>query len=225
MFDAIAARYDLLNRLMSFGMDAGWRRRAARALALEPGAYVLDLATGTGELAIAIASLDRETVVVGLDPSERMRALAEAKLERAGLARRVELVSGDAERLPFLAGSFDAVSIGFGLRNLPDRGRALGEMARVTRPGGRVAVLELSEPRDGLLAPLARLYVHTLVPWLGAALSGAREYRHLARSIAAFPPAAELAELMRASGLEVLEVVRLGFGACQLVVGTPKRRA
>jgi demethylmenaquinone methyltransferase/2-methoxy-6-polyprenyl-1,4-benzoquinol methylase len=143
------------------------------------------------------------------------------KVAAAELARRIELRVGDAEQLPFPDRSFDGVTIAFGIRNVPDRGRALREMARVCRPGGRIAILELSEPGGGVLGALARFHVHTLVPTIGALLSGAREYRYLQQSIAAFPPAAQFAAQMTACGLQVLRVEPLTFGVCHLYVATP----
>jgi len=224
MFDQIAPRYDLLNRLMSFGADGRWRRRTVRALALgdEP-TRVLDLATGTGDLALAIARRHPQATVVGTDPSPGMLEVGRRKAARRGLADRVELHEGDAQAIDAPDASFDGVTIAFGIRNVPDRARALAEMARVVRPGGRVCVLELSEPRRGLIAPFARLHVHHIVPRLGAWLSGAREYRYLQRSIEAFPPPAEFAAMMEAAGLEIVEVRAMSFGACQLFVAA--RRA
>jgi demethylmenaquinone methyltransferase/2-methoxy-6-polyprenyl-1,4-benzoquinol methylase len=221
MFDGIAPRYDLLNRVLSLGIDRGWRRKTARALELGPAAKVLDLATGTADLALAVAEAAPGCHVIGLDPSERMLEVGRQKLERAGKESQIELAIGDAETLAFPDRSFDGVCIAFGIRNVPDRGRALREMARVTRPSGRIAILELSEPDGGWLAPFARFHVHTLVPALGALISGAREYRYLQRSIAAFPPAREFRELMERSGIEVLEVRPLTLGACHLYVGRP----
>jgi demethylmenaquinone methyltransferase/2-methoxy-6-polyprenyl-1,4-benzoquinol methylase len=132
------------------------------------------------------------------------------------------LVEGDAQSLPFPDRSFDGVCIAFGIRNVPDRPKALREMARVTRPGGRIAILELSEPDGGLLAPFARFHVHTLVPTLGALLSGAREYRYLQRSIAAFPKAHDFGQVMTAAGIELVALTPLTFGVCHLYVGTPR---
>jgi demethylmenaquinone methyltransferase/2-methoxy-6-polyprenyl-1,4-benzoquinol methylase len=220
MFDGIAERYDFVNRVISLGIDQGWRRKTVAALELSPGARVLDLATGTGDLALLVARAEPSAQVIGVDPSERMLDVAREKVEKAGLGARVTLSAGNAEQLSFESRSFDGLCIAFGIRNVPDRDRALREMARVTKLGGRVAILELSEPR-GLLGPLARFHVHTVVPWLGALLSGAKEYHYLQRSIAAFPPAEEFAERMRLAGLAVLSVVPLTFGVCHLYVAEP----
>ena len=221
MFDRIAPRYDLMNRLISLGMDQSWRRRLVRSLGLGAGARVLDLATGTADVALAIAGAELTASVVGLDPSPGMLDIGRGKIAAAGLAGRIELVEGGAEALPFADASFDACSMAFGIRNVPDRGRALAEMARVTRPGGRIGILELSEPRSGALAPFARFHIHTLVPSLGALLSGSREYRYLERSIAAFPSPAAFADLMRDVGLVPLETTPLAFGASHLYVAAP----
>lgn len=221
MFDAIAGRYDLLNRIISLGIDQSWRRRTVDALALPRGGRALDLATGTADLAIMIADRAEGSKIVGLDPSTGMLDVGKGKIATLGLQQRIELEVGDAEQIPHGSASFDAVSMAFGIRNVPDRERALREMARVTRPGGRVAILELSEPRGGLLGPLARFHIHTVVPTLGALLSGSREYSYLQASIAAFPPADAFAELMGKAGLGVLEVIPLTFGVAHLYVATP----
>lgn len=225
MFDAIAERYDLVNRVISLGIDQSWRRKTVQALALPPAARVLDLATGTADLALMIATRHPDSEVTGLDVSERMLEVGRQKVDDRRLSARVRLVHGSAEALPFDDATFDGVCIAFGIRNVSDRGLALRELARVTRPGGRVAVLELSEPEGGLLGPLARFHVHSVVPWIGSLLSGAREYRYLERSIAAFPRPSEFAALMRGANLDVLEVESLTFGVAQLFVATPVRQA
>jgi len=221
MFDAIAQRYDLLNRLLSLGIDQRWRRRTVAALGVAGQGNVLDLATGTADLAILIARSAPSATVTGVDPSARMLAVGREKVARQALTGRVTLEEGDAQELPFADATFDAATIAFGIRNVPDRPRGLRELARVTKPGGRVAILELSEPRGGLLGPLARFHVHTVVPWLGSLLSGAKQYRYLQSSIAAFPPADEFAKTMQVAGLRVLEVRSLTFGVAHLYVATP----
>jgi demethylmenaquinone methyltransferase/2-methoxy-6-polyprenyl-1,4-benzoquinol methylase len=241
MFDRIAARYDFVNRVLSLGLDQRWRRRVVRALGLETrkrytrsgdrGLWfgdrprVLDVATGTGDLAIEIARACPGASVIGLDPSAGMLGVAKQKLAKRGLTDRVSLVIGDAQQLPQQNCEIDAATIAFGIRNVPDRGAALRELARVVRPGGRIAVLELAEPRRGVLGAAARLHCHHIVPRIGGWLSGSREYRYLQKSVAAFPPAEEFAELMRQSGLDVLEVTPLTFGVCTLYLATPAEDA
>ncbi len=220
MFDAIAHRYDRLNRILSMGLDGGWRRRAVRAMNLGGGARVLDLATGTADLALEVVRQQPQARVVALDPSAGMLAEGQRKVALAGLEQRVKLDLGSAETLDLDADSFDAVGIAFGIRNVVDRHSALREMARVTRPGGRVVILELSEPR-GLLGAGARFYLHQVVPRVGALLSGHREYRYLQRSIAAFPPPPVFTQHMAAAGLTVLSADALTFGVCHLFVATP----
>lgn len=218
-FDAIAARYDLLNRVLSFGIDRGWRKKTVRALELRDGMRALDLATGTGDLAITTAKTHRGVDVVGIDPSSKMLAIGRDKVRARSLDARVTLLQGDAQTIEQPEASFDAITIAFGIRNVPDRSKALREMVRVGKPGARVAILELGEPRGGIMGPLARFHVHVMVPTIGALLSGAQEYRYLQTSIAAFPPAEEFAQLMRDAGLRDVRVVPLTFGVCHLYVG------
>jgi len=225
MFDEIAHRYDLLNRLISLGMDQGWRRRTVDALELSPGHRVLDVATGTADLALMIAKREPGARVLGLDPSSRMLEQGRAKVTRAGLDDRIELCQGDAQELPFENHSFDAACMAFGIRNVPDRPQALRELRRVLAPGARLAILELSEPPPGLLGSFARLHVHHIVPWLGSLLSGSREYRYLQESIAAFPPASDFTRTLEECGFEVLQVLPMSFGSVNLYVGTPRREA
>lgn len=224
MFDGIARRYDALNRVMSLGLDPVWRRATVRALSLGGARRALDVATGTADLAIAMARSAPGLDVVGVDPSSEMRAIGARKVADAGLAARIRLEAGECERLPFEDGAFDAIGISFGIRNVPDRAAGLAELARVAAPGARVVVLELAEPR-GALAPLSRLYVHRVVPLVGAAVSGSEEYAYLARSIAAFPPAEEFAGSIERAGLRVVEVRPMTFGVVTLFVAEKARGA
>lgn len=218
MFDRIAPRYDLVNRLMTFGLDQSWRRRTVDSLQLQPGQTCLDLATGTADLAILTAQRAAGCKVVGLDPSSGMLAVGQQKLLATGLADRVTLVQGDACQLPFADQSFDGLTMGFGIRNVVDRPKALAEMARVLRPGARVAILEATEPEGSLLAWGAKFHLRVVVPALGRLVSGGNEYRYLQQSIAVFPPAQAFAELMREAGLEVEAVVPFMFGSTHLWV-------
>lgn len=216
MFDRIAERYDLLNRLLSFGIDVRWRMKAIRALGLHGKGRVLDVATGTGDVAIAAARTGLQ--VVGVDPSVNMLAVGREKVVRAELQDQVQLEVGNAEQLPFEDSSFDGSIIAFGIRNVPNRVKGISEMRRVVRPGGRVVVLELGEPRGAALGRLARFHVHTVVPVIGGLVSGSREYAYLQRSIAAFPPAEEFAETMASVGLAIESVIPLTFGVAHLYV-------
>lgn len=225
MFDGIAPRYDFLNRLMSLGLDGRWRRHLVLALgldALAEGVPVLDVATGTGDVAFALLAQKPNLEVVGLDPSGGMLALAAQKRVAKGFAAKAfTLVEGDAQAMPFDDNAFGAACISFGIRNVPDRVRCLQEMARVVRPGGTVAVLELGEPRGGLgiLRFFARLHVHLLVPLLGRLFSGGKAYSYLQQSIEAFPPPEAFVALMAQAGLEGASAKRLSFGAVHLYTG------
>lgn len=225
MFDTIAPRYDLLNTCMSFGLDRLWRRCLVRALklgAMPEGARVLDVATGTGDVALAIHRARPDLRVTGLDPSTGMLALAAQKAAQRAPDAPLTWQPGDAQALPFDDGTFAAACISFGIRNVPDRKRGLEEMARVVTPGGVVAVLELGEPRQGPLQRLARWHVHTFVPWLGRRLVGGQAYSYLERSIAAFPEPETFARIMADAGLGNVQVARLSFGAVHLYTGTAR---
>lgn len=220
MFDAIAPRYDLLNRLLSLGLDRSWRSTALARLRLRDGEHLLDLATGTGDVALQAAQRRPGLRVTGVDPSAGMLERAREKATRAGLLERVTFQLGDAQALPFPDATFDAATIAFGIRNVPDRSLGLRELARVLKPGGRLAILELGEPDAPLIGAAARLYVHAIVPRVGAFLSGAAEYRYLERSIAAFPPAPLFTRRIAEAGFPDARATALLFGACTLYEGT-----
>ncbi|HEU5423311.1 MAG TPA: bifunctional demethylmenaquinone methyltransferase/2-methoxy-6-polyprenyl-1,4-benzoquinol methylase UbiE [Nitrolancea sp.] len=218
MFDRISWRYDLMNTLMTAGRHHDWRRRAARAAIGAGAARVLDVATGTGDLALELAG-QGVALVVGADFSGGMLASAAAKRAESG-TQAVRLVQADAMRLPFASGSFDAVTIGFGLRNLPDYGGAVAELARVLRPGGRLVILEMSPLRQPLLRRGFDLYFAHLVPLVGGLISGDRDaYGYLPRSVGAFPPPEQLMDLMRQAGLRSVRYESLALGTVALHIG------
>jgi demethylmenaquinone methyltransferase/2-methoxy-6-polyprenyl-1,4-benzoquinol methylase len=217
MFDRIAERYDLLNRIISLGVDRKWRRRTVAALRVDANARVLDLATGTADLAIEVARRTGARVV-GVDPSVAMLRIGHQKLGRLGLSTAVDLTPGDAQQLPFDDQSFDAACMAFGIRNVPDRPRALRELWRVLKPGARLGILELSEPHRGVVGAIARFHVHTVVPWVGSILSGAHEYRYLQRSIARFPAPETFNAMLSHAGFEVEPPAPLTFGVVHLYV-------
>ncbi len=201
MFDRIAPRYDLLNRLLSAGTDVRWRRRAVDFLDLPPGGRVLDFCTGTADLLIEALSRDARRRGLGVDLSHGMLVRGAAKLERGGYGGRARLVSGDSERLPVRSGLFDGALVAFGIRNVGDPLAALRETARALRPGGRLVVLEFSMPK-GLLGVAYRFYFRKVLPRLGGLVSGdGSAYAYLPASVAAFPAPEAFGALMEEAGL------------------------
>jgi demethylmenaquinone methyltransferase/2-methoxy-6-polyprenyl-1,4-benzoquinol methylase len=211
MFDRIAPVYDAMNRLMTAGLDVRWRRRAASAV-VRPGDRVLDAACGTGDLALAdVGAGARE--VVALDFSPRMLERARSK------SSAVQWVEGDLLALPFADGSFDAATVGFGVRNLAQLEPGLRELRRVLRTGGRLAVLEITTPR-GILRPFFTLWFDRLVPLLGRLLPTGGAYSYLPASVRRFPPAEELATLLEAAGFADVRFELLGGSIVALHTGT-----
>ena len=192
MFDRISPVYDAMNRTMTMGLDQRWRRATVAAV-VRPGDRVLDACCGTGDL--AVAAVRAGATVTGLDFSERMLERARRKYSE------VEWIQGDAQQLPFEDASFDAATVGFGVRNLEDLERGLAELRRVLRAGGRLAILEITRPR-GVLAPFYRLWFDGLVPLLGKVLPGGSAYTYLPESVKRFPSADGLADLLRANGFD-----------------------
>jgi demethylmenaquinone methyltransferase/2-methoxy-6-polyprenyl-1,4-benzoquinol methylase len=209
MFDRISPVYDAMNRTMTLGLDRRWRRAAAEAV-VRPGDRVLDACCGTGDL--ALAALKAGGRVTGLDFSERMLERAHKK------SSEVEWVRGDALALPFGDGTFDAATVGFGVRNLDDLERGLAELRRVLRPGGRVAILEITKP-SGLLAPFYRLWFDGFVPLLGKVLPGGAAYTYLPASVRRFPGPDELAGLLRGAGFEDVRWRTFAGGIVALHIG------
>jgi demethylmenaquinone methyltransferase/2-methoxy-6-polyprenyl-1,4-benzoquinol methylase len=220
MFSRIARRYDLMNGLMTLGMHHGWRRAAARGTVGAPAGPALDLATGTADLALALVALDPGRSVVAADFSLGMLAVAREKLRVADPSGRVRLVAADALQLPFEARTFACVTSAFLLRNLADLGRGLAEMRRVTRPGGRVVALEITQMTLPVVAPLFRLYFDRVVPRIGRLVSGdALAYTYLPQSVARFLTPDELDRLMAEVGLRAVRHRRLGLGTITLHTG------
>jgi demethylmenaquinone methyltransferase/2-methoxy-6-polyprenyl-1,4-benzoquinol methylase len=209
MFDRIAPVYDVMNRVMTVGLDLRWRRIAAEAV-VRPGNRVLDACCGTGDLAVACARLGGD--VTGLDFSPAMLERARRKLPSASW------VEGDLLALPFEAASFEAATVGFGVRNVADLDLGLAELRRVLAPGGRLAVLEITQPR-GVLAPFYRLWFDRIVPLLGKLLKGGAAYTYLPASVRRFPGPDELAELMGAAGFADVSYRTFAGGIVALHIG------
>jgi demethylmenaquinone methyltransferase / 2-methoxy-6-polyprenyl-1,4-benzoquinol methylase len=209
MFDRIAPVYDVMNRVMTAGLDVRWRRLTAEAV-VRRGDRVLDAACGTGDLAIADLKAGADGVT-GLDFSERM-------LERARRKAPLDWVQGDLLSLPFADGTFDAATVGFGVRNVADLERSLRELHRVLKPGGRLGILEITRPR-GIARPFYSLWFDRLVPLLGKLLPGGSAYTYLPASVKRFPTAEQLTELLRATGFEHVDFRLFGASIVALHTG------
>jgi len=214
MFDAIAARYDLLNHVLSGGIDTRWRKRAVASLRLTGSERVLDLCTGTGDLAIAAARARPGAArVVGVDFAGAMLLVGLEKLRHRDLTRSVALVRGDATRIPVASASVDAVTIGFGIRNVEQVVDAFSEMRRVLKPGGRLAILEFAMPDAPGMSVLYRWYIRSVLPRIGRAISRHQAaYDYLPASIDAFTAPAEFVKILQQSGFADARAVRLTFG-------------
>ena len=215
MFAEIAPQYDLLNRVLSLGIDRGWRKRAVKRLALEPGARLLDLCCGTGDLALAFA--EAGAVVTGADFAAPMLPLAREKARRRKL--RIPWVQADAQCLPFADASFDAVTIAFGIRNVEDPGRALRECARVVRPGGRLGVLEFFRIPNRVWRSLFRVYFHGVLPVAARVTRAGRTgaYEYLPQSVDGFATPEQFHGWLAASGWEEVGDEALSGGVARLV--------
>jgi demethylmenaquinone methyltransferase/2-methoxy-6-polyprenyl-1,4-benzoquinol methylase len=221
MFDAIARRYDFLNHFLSAGIDRGWRRQAIASLGLTGRDCVLDLCTGTADLAIAAcAAKPAAAAVVGVDFAPGMLAVARRKLRDRGLEGRIRLVRGDVTHLPAGAGLVDAVTVAFGIRNVENAGAAFQEMHRVLRPAGRFAILEFATPTTPILRTAYRVYSRHLLPKIGALLSSDRDaYGYLPASIEAFASPDELVALLERTGFRRVAARPLTGGIVVLYTG------
>jgi demethylmenaquinone methyltransferase/2-methoxy-6-polyprenyl-1,4-benzoquinol methylase len=222
MFGRIARRYDLMNRLLSLGIDGGWRRFSAKQARLRAGDKALDIASGTGDLAFELAkSVGHDGNVIGLDITHEMLVLAVDKGRRRKENHRVDHHEGDAMALPYADNVFRATTMAFGGRNVPDLTGAFREMNRVMQPGGRAVFLELNRPRMFGFKQLFDFYFHTFSPLMGGLISGDREaYTYLPRSVDHFESVGDIADCMRDAGMRDVEVYRLMFGVAVVHVGT-----
>ncbi|MBI5186408.1 MAG: bifunctional demethylmenaquinone methyltransferase/2-methoxy-6-polyprenyl-1,4-benzoquinol methylase UbiE [Nitrospinae bacterium] len=228
MFSSIAPRYDFLNKLLSAGRDKSWRKAAAAELPLEKGGSFLDVATGTGDIAIClIHGAPRADVrVVGVDFSEGMLELGREKVRKNGLEDRIELRLGDATALPFEDGLFQGAIVAFGLRNFSDIEKGLKEMLRVVVPGGRVVILEFMNPENPLFRRLYYFYFRNVLPFLGGIISGNRDaYQYLPDSVLDFPAPAKLKAIMEKCGMQKVRHKLLTFGIVALHVGEKPLRS
>ncbi len=220
MFDTIAPRYDLLNRLLSFGIDRRWRRFAVSQLQVPAGGRVLDIATGTCDVALEIAArTDSSVQIVGEDFTQGMLVQGQKKLNQSPLGRRIMLVNAPCEEIPHQDSSFDAITIAFGIRNVVDREQGLREMVRILKPGGRAVILEFSNPRSRLFRSLYNFYFRRLLPAIGGLFSQRSAYQYLPDSVLEFPAQERFCALMKEAGFSAVSYTDLTFGISTVYVG------
>ncbi len=217
MFNSIARRYDLLNRLLSAGIDKRWRKRAISLLAKAQPQKVLDIATGTADVALALAKQLDSTRVTGIDIAEAMLEIGRQKVREAGLENRIELLVADAEDLPFPGNTFDALTVSFGVRNFENLQAGLEEMHRVLKPHAEAVILEFSKPRLFPLKQLFHFYFKNILPLIGRWTSrDPRAYHYLYESVQAFPDGADFLKELEKAGFRQTKQIPLTFGICSI---------
>ncbi len=225
MFDSIAPAYDFMNRAMTLGIDRLWRRKAVGSITAGEPATVLDIATGTGDLAILLAEKLPKARITGIDLSEGMVEIGRRKVAARGLADRVTLRTGDCLALPFADDSFDCICCAYGVRNFQDLLAGYREMHRVVRPGGQLMVLELSVPSSALVRPFYRLYTRRVIPMVGRLISkDVRAYSYLPESIAAVPARGQMTAIMEEAGFTDARCHQLTLGVCCIYTATKPLR-
>lgn len=221
MFDRIAHRYDLLNRMLSLGQDVVWRKKVARHLPKQPELHVLDVATGTGDLIIFMQQANAAVKTgIGIDMAEKMLEFGRPKLEKAGISDRFSLKTGNAVAIPFSDNQFDATTISFGIRNVIDVPKALSEMHRVLKKNGRALILEFSLPKNALMRGLYLFYFRNILPRIGGLISGdSFAYRYLNDTVESFPYGEDFCNLMRNAGFRDVKMAPLTFGIATIYQG------
>ena len=221
MFASISQHYDLMNNLMTMGMHRRWKLQTAKITAQGLSGFALDVASGTGDLALALGKISNVVGIIGVDSTPEMVALAGEKIKQQRQCDKTNVILGDALALPFPDDTFSCATAGFSLRNMPDLQAALIEMVRVVAPGGRVTTLELTPLQHGLKRYLFRPYFHRLVPLIGCLVAGNRSaYSYLPQSVDIFPDADRLSSIMEESGLVDVRYRRVGFGTVAIHQGT-----
>ncbi|MFA5867598.1 MAG: bifunctional demethylmenaquinone methyltransferase/2-methoxy-6-polyprenyl-1,4-benzoquinol methylase UbiE [Actinomycetota bacterium] len=220
LFNNIAPSYDRLNRIVSFGLDKGWRREVAHETWEVECENILDVCAGSGDLSLELHRFWKgQAHIDALDFSKELIEAGRRKVEEAGVAEHISFIEGDALAMPFDDESYDALTIGFGFRNLQDRKKALAEFLRVLQPGGLLVVLEVTQPRR-FLRPLYYLYMLRIVPFIAAVMRADKEaYKYLGRTIRAFPDAPEFAEMIKEAGFQEVKFRRLGLGTVAIHTG------
>ena len=219
MFNSISKRYDLLNHLLSLGIDIYWRKQAIKLLKPEKPQYILDVATGTGDFAIEALALKPEKVI-GVDISEGMLEVGREKVKRRGLGNKIEMKQGDSERLPFEDNIFDAIIVAFGVRNFEHLEQGLADMQRVLKPGGTTVVLEFSKPQSFPFKQLYNFYFNNILPLVGRVISNdPSAYTYLPESVQAFPDGEAFLQVMRRAGYTHTQCKTLTFGISSIYWG------
>lgn len=220
LFNRVAKHYDALNTFFSLGMDRQWRKRLAEEI--KGSRSVLDLATGTGEVAIETVHKLQKAQVVGIDPSAEMLALARQKIESGGYSERIMLAQCEAENLPFKDNVFDAVTIAFGIRNTVDPKKSLLQMKRVLKNGGKAGIMEFAVPGNKLFAPLYLFYFKKILPVVGSIFGTGKEYKYLSDSTESFPQREDFVDLIKEAGLEPEKSIELMMGIVIIYIGVNK---
>ena len=219
MFDNISARYDFMNHFLSFGIDRIWRRKAVHLLKDIQPLYILDLATGTGDFALALLKL-KPKKIVGMDISKGMLDVGIKKMKERKVDHIIEMKHGDSEALPFESNSFDAVTVSFGVRNFEDLSQGLSEMLRVTRPGGKIVILEFSKPKKFPIKQSFRLYSKYIIPFFGKRIAKDEEaYAYLPESVQAFPEGQAFLDILTSLGYQNVSKKELSGGIATLYTG------
>ncbi|MBQ8958849.1 MAG: bifunctional demethylmenaquinone methyltransferase/2-methoxy-6-polyprenyl-1,4-benzoquinol methylase UbiE [Bacteroidales bacterium] len=217
MFDCISPNYDRLNHLLSFNIDKVWRRKTAREASRQSPKLILDLATGTGDLAVLLAKQNPQAQIIGMDISEKMLAIGKEKIKKQNIGNQVIIQDGDAAALPFENDTFDAVTCAFGIRNFEDLGKGLSEISRVTKPNGKICILEFSMPRKFPVKQVYRCYFKHILPRIGRMVSkDAGAYTYLPESVERFPKPNAFQQMLARHGLLKCKTQTLSFGIAML---------
>lgn len=223
MFDNIAFRYDFLNRFLSAGIDISWRKKAIKELKSLQPAYVLDVATGTADVAILTNKILKPRKITGIDISDGMLEIGRRKVEKLGLTNEIELLSGDSETISFADDTFDAVTVAFGVRNFENLEKGLREMLRVLRPGGKLVVLEFSKPKQVAFKGIYNIYMKVVAPGFGKLIAkNGDAYQYLNDSVQRFPEGSQFVDIMNAAGFEHTYAKALTMGICTIYSGSKK---
>lgn len=223
MFNNISANYDFLNHFLSLGIDHLWRKRAVKQLQKLQPKVLLDLATGTGDFAIACLKLKPEKII-GMDISSGMLEVGKLKMKKRAFDKIIDMQLGDSENMPFADHTFDAITVGFGVRNYENLEKGLGEMLRVLKPGGQAVILEFSKPKAFPIKQLFGFYSKVLIPLFGKYISkDERAYTYLPESVAAFPEGAAFVAVLQKVGYQTSEPIRLSGGIASIYIGTKKQ--